>query len=152
MIYNLKIAEKTFKVDVGDVQNNIARVVVNGSPYSVKIENTEGGRASLSPAEPVQNESVAVPQAKPAPIVSTAPQSKAGQKRGAGTVAAPMPGLIVQIKVAVGDTVKAGQTVAVMEAMKMENDILAPISGTVQEIPAQKGTDVSTGEVIMVIG
>ncbi len=151
MIYNLKIAEKTFKVDIGDVQNNIARVLVNGQPYSVKIETVEETGSSQAPTAPVQKGPGAEPQPKPAAKAAPAPV-KAGAKTGPGTLSAPMPGLIVQIRVSVGDQVKAGQTVAVMEAMKMENDILAPISGTVQEILTEKGTDVSTGEMIMVIG
>ena len=70
---------------------------------------------------------------------------------GAGTVTAPIPGLILRINVAVGDAVTAGQTVAVMEAMKMENNLTSAVSGTVQEIRVQKGSEVATGDVIMII-
>lgn len=139
MIYNLKIAEKAFKVDVGDVNNNIARVVVNGVPYSVKIENSWETGPLPKETEPSQS---APMQPKPVAKVS---------KTGAGVILAPIPGLILDIKVKVGDAVSKGQVVAIMEAMKMENDILAPISWIVQEISAQKGADVSTGDVIMVI-
>jgi biotin carboxyl carrier protein len=66
-------------------------------------------------------------------------------------VAAPIPGLIVKINVAVGDSVTAGQTVAIMEAMKMENNLTCAVSGTVQEIRVQKGSEVATGDVIMII-
>jgi biotin carboxyl carrier protein len=74
--------------------------------------------------------------------------------RQAGTevVVAPIPGLILDIKVAAGDSVSAGQVVAVMEAMKMENNLVSNVSGTVQEIRVQKGAEVSTGDVIMLIG
>ncbi|WP_373499781.1 biotin/lipoyl-containing protein, partial [Desulfococcus sp.] len=70
---------------------------------------------------------------------------------GTGTVAAPIPGLILKINVAVGDTVTAGQTVAIMEAMKMENNLTCAVSGVVQEIRVQKGSEVATGDVIMII-
>ena len=65
---------------------------------------------------------------------------------------APIPGLIVEIKVHLGDKVQAGQSVAVMEAMKMENDLTSHVSGVVEEILVQKGTEVATGDVILRIG
>jgi len=67
-------------------------------------------------------------------------------------VVAPIPGLILQIKVKVGDAVSAGQVVAVLEAMKMENNISSHISGTVTAVRAAEGSNVTTGDVIMVIG
>jgi glutaconyl-CoA/methylmalonyl-CoA decarboxylase subunit gamma len=143
MIYNLKIAEKSFKVEIGDIGSNPVRVVVNGLPYSVKIEKPEGAGVSPKAVETTsQTVQAAAPPPKPAARES---------KSGAGALTAPIPGLILEIKVNVGDSVSQGQVVAIMEAMKMENDLLAPISGTVQEILSQKGTDVSTGDVIMVI-
>ena len=71
---------------------------------------------------------------------------------GTEVLTAPIPGLVLDIKVAVGDKVSAGQVVAVMEAMKMENNLISSVSGTVQEIRVQKGAEVSTGDVIMLIG
>jgi glutaconyl-CoA/methylmalonyl-CoA decarboxylase subunit gamma len=146
MIYKLNIAEQTFKVDVGDVKDNIARVVVNGLPYSVRIDNSEAVGLTQQTAKPLTNEPVSVAQPKPA---SKAAASTS--KTGAGVLSAPIPGLILQIKVNVGDKVTQGQIVAIMEAMKMENDLLSPISGTVKEIRLQKGSELSTGDVIMVI-
>jgi biotin carboxyl carrier protein len=70
---------------------------------------------------------------------------------GGGAVVAPIPGLILQIKVKVGDAVSAGQVVAIMEAMKMENNISSNISGTVASIRAGEGAQVTTGDVIMLI-
>jgi biotin carboxyl carrier protein len=66
-------------------------------------------------------------------------------------VLAPIPGQILDIKIRVGETVQAGQTVATMEAMKMENNIVSNIDGTVQEIRVQKDSEVATGDVIMVV-
>lgn len=64
---------------------------------------------------------------------------------------APIPGKIIQIKVQVGDKVTTGQVVALMEAMKMENNLLSPMDGVVKEIRAAKDTDVATGDVVMII-
>jgi biotin carboxyl carrier protein len=85
---------------------------------------------------------------KPAPGAALNPAPAAKQ----GTVLAPIPGLIVLIAVQVGESVIAGQTVAVMEAMKMENNLVAQQSGRVLEILVQKGAEVATGDVIMHIG
>jgi glutaconyl-CoA/methylmalonyl-CoA decarboxylase subunit gamma len=139
MIYKFDIDEQQFDVEIATVEKEVALVYVNGSPYTVNIENLE------APA-PVASKSAPAPKAK----APAAPKS--GVPAGAGVIAAPIPGLMIQIKVNVGDKVKAGQVVAIMEAMKMENDILAQVSGTVKEIVAQKGVEVSTGDVIMVIG
>jgi biotin carboxyl carrier protein len=141
MIYKFNIDEQQFEVEIANMEKEAALVYVNGSPYTVNIENLEVPAPVVSrPA------SVPVPKTK-APVAA-----KAAGPVGSGVIAAPIPGLIIQIKVNVGDSVKAGQLVAIMEAMKMENDITAPVSGTVKEILVQKGVDVSTGDVIMVIG
>ena len=69
-----------------------------------------------------------------------------------GTLQAPIPGTIMAILVEVGDAVGAGQVVAIMEAMKMENNLVSRVAGTVREIRVQKGAEVATGDVVMVIG
>jgi biotin carboxyl carrier protein len=69
-----------------------------------------------------------------------------------GEIIAPIPGRIMDVKVKFGDPVTKGQTVATMEAMKMENNIISTIDGVVQEIRVQKDSEVATGEVIMIIG
>ena len=83
------------------------------------------------------------------PFIATA--AEMSPNLGGGAVVAPIPGLILQIKVKVGDAVSAGQVVAIMEAMKMENNISSNISGTVTAIRAGEGSQVTTGDVIMVI-
>lgn len=150
MTYRLTIEGQTFDVDIQEVSGAVARVSVNGASCEVNIENTPDIAPQSPPFAPAQ-------QISPQPIVSfPAPSApKTGLKAGAvtqtGMVLAPMPGLIIKINVTVGDSVAAGQCVVVMEAMKMENDIPAPVSGTVSEIRVQKGADVSTGEVLLVI-
>jgi biotin carboxyl carrier protein len=65
---------------------------------------------------------------------------------------APIPGTIIELKVKVGDSVTTGQVVGIMEAMKMENNLVSPMDGAVREIRAEKGADVATGDIVMIIG
>ena len=110
-------------------------ITVNGKAYDVAVEETTGGAAPVAAAP------VAVPAAAPAPAAPA----------GGEPVTAPMPGTILDIKVSVGTEVKEGQPVAVLEAMKMENDIPAVKSGKVVAINAKKGDSVQTGDVILTI-
>ncbi|MGN0599526.1 MAG: biotin/lipoyl-containing protein [Oscillospiraceae bacterium] len=110
-------------------------ITVNGKAYDVAVEEVSGGAAPVA-AAPVAAAPVAAPAAAPAE----------------GTpVTAPMPGTILDIKVSVGTEVKEGQAVAVLEAMKMENDIPAAKSGKVVAVSAKKGDSVQTGDVILTI-
>ena len=151
MKYQLEVGGKKFEVQVGEISKGIARVTVNDAPYEVKIENlTEvigDGRA-----QPPVQASVQAPAAVPAPAATTTQTAAPAPMAGTEVVAAPIPGLILDIKVAAGDSVSAGQVVAVMEAMKMENNLISNVAGTVQEIRVQKGAEVATGDVIMLIG
>ena len=106
-------------------------ITVNGKAYDVAVEELDAGSAP-APA--------AAPAAAPAPVAE-------GTK-----VTAPMPGTILDIKVAVGDTVASGQAICVLEAMKMENDVNAPCAGKVLSINTTKGSAVETGAVLAVIG
>ncbi len=110
-------------------------ITVNGKAYDVAVEEV-GGSTAAAP--------VAAAPAAPAP--AAAPVAD-GTK-----VTAPMPGTILDIKVAVGDTVKSGQAICVLEAMKMENDVNAPCDGKVLSINTTKGSAVETGAVLAVIG
>ncbi len=108
-------------------------VNVNGKIYVVEIEET-GAAAPLTQA--------------PAPAPQEAPAPAAPVQGGAVNVEAPMPGTILDVKVQVGATVKAGDVLCILEAMKMENEILAPQNGTVKSI-VTKGTTVNTGDVLV---
>jgi len=156
MRYQLKIGATDFTVDIGEVKAGSVEVVVNGRPYDVRI----GNPAALSPqpvaAGPVRSATTAPATTAPAEAAPAA--GKIGGKMdpafeaAGGAVVAPIPGLILEIKVQQGDSVSVGQIVATMEAMKMENNLTAPVSGVVRDIRVQKGAEVSTGEVIMRIG
>ncbi|MGN1134259.1 MAG: biotin/lipoyl-containing protein [Oscillospiraceae bacterium] len=115
-------------------------ITVNGKAYDVAVEEM----GADSTAAPVA--------AAPAAAPKTEPASAAAPVADGTKVTAPMPGTILDIKVAVGDTVKAGQAIAVLEAMKMENDVNAPCDGKVLSINTTKGSSVETGAVLAVIG
>lgn len=114
-------------------------ITVNGVAYSVSVEETAAGAAPVAaaPAAP------AAPKAAPAP--ATAPKAAAG----AVAVKAPMPGNILDVKVAAGASVKAGDVLVILEAMKMENEIVAPQDGTVASINVNKGDTVNSGDVLV---
>ena len=123
-------------------------ITVNGKTYDVDVEEV-GGVQSAPAAAPAA-------QAAPAPAAALAPKAapaapKAAAPAGAATVNAPMPGTIVSVKVNVGDTVKNGDLVAVLEAMKMENEIFSGVDGKVVGISVSSGDSVNTGDVIVSI-
>lgn len=164
MKYQLTIAGKNFDVDVNAVDKGFARVVVNGRPYDVAIKKSEGELATALAAEarpavassrapepkPVAHKPAA-PKPEAAPKPAAAPASGKPATGGAGALKAPIPGVVTDIKVSVGDQVLEGETVVILEAMKMENDLVAQVSGTIAEIRVQKGQQVSTGDVLLVI-
>lgn len=114
-------------------------ITVNGVAYSVSVEETAAGAAPVA-AAPV------APKAAPAP--AAAPKAAAGAA-GAVAVKAPMPGNILDVKVAAGASVKAGDVLVILEAMKMENEIVAPQDGTVASINVNKGDTVNSGDVLV---
>ena len=118
-------------------------ITVNGKAYDVAVEELDAGVAA-----PV----AAAPAAAAAPAPAAAPTPAAAPVADGTKVTAPMPGTILDIKVAVGDTVAAGQAICVLEAMKMENDVNAPCAGKVLSINTTKGSAVETGAVLAVIG
>lgn len=140
--YKFKINGNQYDVAINSVEGKNASVTVNGREYQVELEEAPAAAPSAPVAAPVQ---AAVAPAAPAP----APKPAA---TGSGkAVTSPLPGVIIGIKVNVGDTVKAGQEVAVLEAMKMENSIEATQDGTVTAIHATKGDSVLEGAPIVTI-
>ena len=125
------------------------KVTINGRTYEVEVNN--GQAVLLDEYEAVAAPApVAVPAAAPAaaPTAAAAPAVT-----GAGeAVNAPMPGTILKVNVSAGQAVKEGQVVCVLEAMKMENEIMAPKSGTVTQVVVSKGASVNTGDALVVIG
>ena len=140
--YKFKIGGKEYNVTVNGINGNIADVTVNGASYSVEMEN--------APAAPVQ--AAAPAAAAPAPAAAPAAPAAAPKPAGAGkAVTSPLPGVIIEVSVKEGQAVKAGDKVAVLEAMKMENDIQATQDGTVTAIHVAKGDSVLEGANIVTI-
>ena len=157
--YKYKINGNEYSVAIIDLEGNTAAVEVNGVSYKVDIL-TEGFTAA--PARPAAKPAAAAPAPAPAPAAApAAPQpiapaaAPAAEPAPAGrgtAVQSPLPGVILDIKVAVGDTVKAGQTVAILEAMKMENSINAECDGVITAIKVAKGDNILEGSDIVIIG
>mgnify|MGYP000077602313 CR=1 FL=1 len=121
-------------------------ISVNGVAYSVSVEETAAGAAPVAPA------AAPAPKAAPAPAAAAAPAAPAAPaSAGAVEVKAPMPGNILDVKVKVGDTVKAGTVLCVLEAMKMENEIPAPKDGKVAQVVVTKGATVGAGDTLVVL-
>lgn len=140
--YKYKINGNTYKVAVGDIDNGIAQVEVNGTPYKVELEKKETVKVVSAPRP------------------SAAPRTQGGEKviskpaptsAGGAQVKAPLPGVVVSIAVKVGDTVKASDTVVVLEAMKMENAIHAGRDGKVASINVNPGDSVLEGAALITL-
>ena len=125
-------------------------ITVNGTTYEVDVEEVGGVAQPAAPV--VQAAPVAAPAPQAAPAPKAAPAATTAPVQGATQITAPMPGTIVSVKVNVGDTVKKGDLVAVLEAMKMENEIFSSVDGKVVGISAAAGATVNNGDVIVSIG
>ncbi len=125
-------------------------ITVNGATYEVVVEEV-GAVASAPVYAAPAVAPVATPVAAPAPAVTSAPAAApapAASAAGTTKVTSPMPGTILDVKVSVGQSVKKGDVICVLEAMKMENDIPAPCDGVVASINVQKGANVASGDVL----
>ena len=121
-------------------------ITVNGVAYEVEVEEVAAGEASAPvAAAPKAAPKAAAPAAKPAAAPKAAPVAN-GTK-----VNAPMPGTILDVKVAQGQAVKKGDVLLILEAMKMENEILAPQDGTVAQVTVSKGASVNSGDPLVVL-
>ena len=141
--YKYKINGNLYNVVIGDIEDNIAHVEVNGTHYTVEMEK----KPKEAPAPKPVVRPVAKPAAAPAP--ASAPASKPAA--GKSGVKSPLPGVILDIKVKEGDEVKKGQTVIILEAMKMENSINADKDGKVAAINVSKGESVLEGTDLVII-
>ena len=123
-------------------------ITVNGTTYEVLVEEADAtGVVAPAPVAPVAAP-VAAAAPAPAPVAKpAAPKAPAGAA-GDVKVTAPMPGTILEVKVAVGQAVKKGDTICILEAMKMENAIPAPEDGTVASVNVSKGASVSAGDIL----
>lgn len=125
-------------------------ITVNGTTYEVLVEEVGSSGFVAAPAAPVAPVApVSAPVAAPAaPAAPTPAPAAPAAPAGGVSISAPMPGTILDVKVTVGQTVKKGDTICILEAMKMENAIPAPQDGTVASINATKGASVSAGDIL----
>ena len=122
-------------------------IKVNGTAYEVEVEEIGGAVSSA----PVASAPVSAPAAAPAPKAEAPKAAAPSGSAGSVKVEAPMPGTELRVNVNVGDTVEEGQAVVILEAMKMENEIAAPKSGTVASINATQGSAVNTGDLLITL-
>ena len=137
--YKFKINGNEYNVDINSVEGNIADVTVNGASYKVEMDTPVASPLAAAPA----------PAATPAAAAAPAPAKASGTGKA---VTSPLPGVIIEVSVKEGQAVKAGQKIAVIEAMKMENEIKADVDGTVTAILVNKGDSVLEGAEIVKIG
>ncbi len=143
--YKLSIGSKDYEAEVKEFTAEFARVVVNGSEYEVKL--VDFGR----PAEavpPIPKPAVDRPKTAPLAAKQLKPSLMVDDSEG---VKAPLPGMIIDVLVKEGDTVKAGQDLILMEAMKMENQVQAPHDGAVKKVYVDKGDSVAEDDLLVAL-
>lgn len=140
--YVVKIHGTEYAVKIKNVEGKIAKLTVNDIPYEVEIEGLTTNPTRMSTATSIQQPVMQsdVPVTKPAPASSSAYPMKA-----------PLPGVILELAVKEGDTIKQGQLLLVLEAMKMENNIESDRAGVIEKINYHKGDSVLEGDVLLTI-
>ena len=146
--FNYTINGIKYRVEINSIEGNVAEVTVNGSTYNVELDKEQEVKQMPKPTPIARPATPApAPKATPAP----APASTAGGEGGAA-VLSPLPGVIIGVHCKVGDEVKRGQRILVLEAMKMENDIKADRDGTITSIAVSQGDNVQEGATLVTIG
>ena len=149
--YQYKVQGVDYDVEIEEVEGNVAKVIVNGIRFDVELKQPINPTSTLKKVRVEAPKPVARPSVAPAPIAAPAPAAPAAA--GAGSpIKAPLPGTITELKVNVGDTVKKGDILLVLEAMKMQNNIESEYDGTVTAITVKQGETVMEGAVLLTIG
>jgi len=158
--YKLDIRGKEFLIDVDELAANRFQVVVGDETYEVELSSDEDlPEATITPGLVPTRPSAALrpasaeSKAARAPRVASTPAPEAPRKSaasgGAGTLAAPMPGVVLEVSVKAGDAVVRGQQIAILEAMKMQNSIKSPRAGTIAEVCVEAGQAIGHGDAII---
>lgn len=149
--YKYKINGAQYDVTIDSISGNLAKVEVNGIPFEVEMQGSTLVEDNLPTPSAVAEVAASAPTV--APAVEAAPAPAAKGVAGAGTpVKAPLPGVVTKVLVSAGQTVKKGDNVLVLEAMKMENNITAECDGSVTGICVAAGDSVMEGTVLLTIG
>ena len=147
--YQYKVQGVDYDVEIEEVEGNLAKVSVNGIPFEVELKRP------INPVHAIKKPKVAAPKPAaraPAPAAAPVAAAPAAAPGSGNPVKAPLPGTISSISVKVGDQVNVGDTVLVLEAMKMQNNIEAEYAGTVTSIVVNPGDSVMEGAVLLTIG
>ena len=142
--YQYKVNGADYTVEIGEIEGAIAQVTVNGKQFEVELPAPVKAPTRVKRVEPA-----------PAAAASPAPERAKKPKAAAGSgtkVLAPLPGTITEMKVAVGDSVRKGDTVVILEAMKMQNNIEAECDGTITSVLVSRGDTVMEGAALVTIG
>ncbi len=140
--YKFTIRGNNYDVEILNIEDDTAEVEVNGSTYLVEIHKTK--KESKTPR-------LVRPKVEPSSSADKARTSKPVGKGGAGAIKAPLPGTILEIKVNAGDDIKVGDTLLIMEAMKMENNIKSDKAGKIKSVKVNTGDSVMEGDVLVEI-
>ena len=141
--FKFTISGNNYEVHIQNIEDNVAEIEVNGTPYQVEIQSEV--KTTKTPRLTRPN---VVPSAEAAKPKTSSP----AEGKGAGYIKAPLPGTVLEMKVKVGDVVKAEDTLLIMEAMKMENNIKADRGGKIVEVKVANGDSVLEGDILVEIG
>ncbi len=147
--YQYTVNGVDYNVEIESMEGNTAVVTVNGKTFEIEMKQTFKAHPQPTKVETPAHKvaPAAQPSAAPAVAPAPAPATANGTK-----VTAPLPGTITEVKVAVGDVVKTGDTVVILEAMKMQNNIEAECDGTITAVSVRQGDTVLEGSTLVVIG
>lgn len=151
--YQYTVKGVDYEVEIQDIEGNIANVTVNGTPFEVEMKQpvkASKQKVKLGGEQTVKSENNNSSSTSTA-NATAAPTAKPTAAAAGKPVVAPLPGTINEIKVKVGDKVNAGDTVVILEAMKMQNNIEAETSGTITSINVNKGDAVMEGDTLVTI-
>ena len=154
--YQYKVKGVDYEVEIAEVEGNIAKVNVNGIPFEVELQkpinaakHPSMNTPKVQVSQPAPAKSTVAPQATSSAAAAPQPAATAG---AGSAVKAPLPGTVTEVKVQVGQQVNVGDTVLVLEAMKMQNNIEAECAGKVTSILVKQGETVMEGSVLLTIG
>ena len=149
--YQYKVQGVDYEVEIEEVEGNIAKVNVNGIPFEVELQKPINAAKHPTMIRP-KVEAPKPVATTPPPAAQAAPAAPAAPAGSGTPLKAPLPGTIVDVKVAVGQQVNVGDVVLILEAMKMQNNIEAEYAGTITSVTVKAGDTVMEGSVLLTIG